>query len=326
MAERRWEAITGIAGTVLRFLMAAIFALAGCGAVLAQEADNAAGSDLLRYLFKAPLGEDIVQAIETGTYLRVGEDDLVIRWSHEVVLRMQEHEPPDILRGTFQLRNVINLQNADRDLYYLIAKAIEGQTYPLEMADFGIAVETDWPGMQARITERLPGLTDAMTASSIRAALPLFADGTVAALRPVNTLGLAYVLGFRRDGEIHSRTDVGPLSYFGVENAVVHTTGGLGEEEGDLVINWLVEPDPQAATAKLGTELRALARTADAQLGTESSSIIDTALAEGLVAGEEGHAIYDLEPGLMREIEFTAWITTEMVERFIRYKMMRLAP
>ena len=310
-----------IARIIRCFLAGAIFTLVSGGSVLAQDADG----ELVRFLFTPPLGEDVVQAIETSTYLRVEENETRIRWSHEVVLRMDEQLPPDMLKGTFQLRNVVNQENADRDLYYLIAKAIEGQTYPLEMLDLGIAYETDWPGIQARVTERLPALADAATVAAIRGALPLFADGTAAVLRPTNTIGLAHILGFPRSGALHTRDDIGKLTYFGIEDAVVEISGGRMEGD-DLGINWGVVPDPQAAAVRLSAELRALTQTMDQQLGTDSSRIIESAIAEGVEAGEMGHAIYDLEPGLMRQTTFDAWITTETVERFVRFEMTRLSP
>lgn len=304
-----------------RLLAAAIVALAYSGVALAQDASN----ELVRFLFTPPLGEDVVQGIETSIYLRVQDNETRIRWSHEVVLRMDEQVPPDILKGTFQLRNVVNQENADRDIYYLIAKSIEGQTYPLEMLDLGIAYETDWPGIQARVAERLPALADPATVASILGALPLFADGTAAVLRPTNTVALAHILSFPRSGALHTRDDVGKLTYFGIEDAVVETSGGK-VEGGELGINWGVMPDPQAAAARLSAELRALAQAMDQQLGTDSSQIIESAIAEGLEAGEMGHAIYDLEPGLMRQTTFDAWITTETVERFVRFEMTRLSP
>ena len=309
-----------IARTARRFLVGGLFALASCGIAIAQDT----GSELIRFLFTPPLGEDVVQAIETGTYLRVGDTEQVIRWSHEVVLRMDERLPPDMLKGTFQLRNVVDKENAAHDIYYLIAKAIEGQTYPLEMLDLGIAYETDWPAIQARIADRLLELTDPTAAASVLEALPLFADATLAVLRPTNTIGLAHILGFRRDGAVHGRDDAGKLTYFGIENAVVQTSGGRDGE--NLVVNWMVTPDPQAASAQLSAELRALTRLVDQQMGTDASQTIETAIAEGLEAGEEGRALYDLDPGLMREVTFNAWIVSESVERFVRFQMTRLEP
>ena len=306
-----------VARGMMRSLVLLMLALVPPGLAFAQ-------SDIeqLRYRFEPPLDTDIVQSVEVVSALGTPTLEHVERWTHEVVIRLDTFEA-DEFNGTFQLRNVVNVENAQDDLYYLIAKAVEGQTYSLRMLDFGMVSEVDWTAIRARIEARLPSLTDPANADMIKAALPLFDDPTKAVLRPIDIAGLAYVLPFRTDGELNERQDLGKLTYFGLDPVTVQIAGGFDPEVDSYILDWLVNVDSALAGTALASQLRSLAATMDSQ---GSAEIIEDAIAQGIVAAEDGYVLYDLDEGLLREAKITALISSDPVAYGIRISVSRQSP
>lgn len=285
-----------------------------------------AAAETLRYEFDPPLGIEIVQAVEIRTAIVALGTERIERWTHEVVITLDERTKDGDFSGTFQLRNVVDVENAEADVFYLMAKAIEGQSYPLVMYEFGMAAEVDWAAIKARIGETLPDLTTAENVAAVEAALPLFADPTKAVLRAIDAVGLTYVIPFRSDGELNTVDDLGGITYYGVEPAVIEVGGGRDPEVDAYIIDWLVTADSEVATKALADELRRLARTVDGTLGTDSSDTIEAAIAAGIQVAEDGYSIYDLEAGLLSQSTVTAIIYTEPVSYATRVTVERLSP
>ena len=283
-------------------------------------------ADTVRYKFDPPLGIAIVQSVDTRNATIALGGERVERWTHDVVMTLDETVGDDQFSGTFQLRNVVNVENAQDNVFYLIARAIEGETYDLVMYDFGLAAEVDWAAITARIGQTLPDLTGPENVAAVEAALPVFADPTKAVLRALDTVGLSYVIPFRADGELNTVETIGGLTYFAVEPSSVEVAGGLDAGIGEYIIDWLVTADVAVATAALADQLRGLADTVDAALGTDSSATIEAAIADGIQMAEDGYTIYDYELGLLRESTVTAIIHTEPVTYATRITVERLEP
>lgn len=314
------EVAMAIATLILR-LVVLLLALAPAGQVLAQEAET----EFLHYKFDPPLGTDIIQSVETASVLTTPDAKRMENWTHEVVIRLERRDG-DEFAGTFQLRNVVNLQNAEDDVYYLIAKALEDQIYSLRMADIGLAIEVDWSAIRPRIEEQLPRLTDPAKAAAVKAVLSAFSDHTQAVLRPINAAAQSYFLPFRRDGGLSERDDFGPATYFALDPAKVEVVGGLDQEANALILDWLVTSAPEVATAALGTQMRSIVSLADPQSTTGGSNIIEAAIAEGVEAAEDGYAIYEPEKGMMREVSINAVMVAGDFAHVTAYKLMRLSP
>ena len=289
---------------------------------------NAQGQDeeLLRYQFKPALGTEIVQSVETATALITSDFEHEERWSHEVIILLEETNAAGNFTGTFMLRNVINVENAQDDIHYLIAKAIEGERYELEMHPFGFATDIDWVSVRARVEHRLPALTAPANVEAIRAAMTMFSDPAKAVLRSIDLAALTYVIPFRRDGELHETADLGALTYFALEEGEVQVGGGLDPDIGEYILDWLVTNDTELATAALAPQLRSLAAVMDGRTGSDSTTTIDAAIDQGFEVAEDGYAVYDLDLGLLREATIVALISSEPVAFGARTKVTRLSP
>ena len=310
-----------VARYLVRCLAVLVLVLAPSGRAFAQATET----ELLYYKFDPPLDTDIVLAVETASALVMPDVEHVEGWSHEVVIRLDRLEGNEFT-GTFQLRNVVNVENAQDDIQFLIARALEGEIYPLRVAAVGLVTEVDWVAIRARIEDQLPRLTVPAHAAAIKAVLPVFTDPPKAVLRPVNAAAQAYFLTFRRDGELNERNDIGPATYFGLDPAKVEIGGGFDPEVDAFILDWLVTSEPEIATEALGSQLRSIIGLADPQDGTGASDILETAIAEGIEAAEDGYAIYVPDEGLMREVTVNAIMAAGDFAHVTRIKVTRVSP
>jgi hypothetical protein len=310
---------------VVRYLVHCLAVLVPLLALPGLAFAQATETELLYYKFNPPLDTDIVLEVKTASALVMPDVEHVEGWSHEVVIRLDRLEG-DEFTGTFQLRNVVDLENAQDDIQFLIARALEGEIYPLRVADIGLVTEVDWVAIRARIEEELPRLTTAANAAAIKAVLPVFTDPPKAVLRPINAAAQAYFLTFRRDGELNERTDIGPATYLGLDPAKVEIGGGFDPEVDAFILDWLVTSEPEIATEALGDQLRSIVGLANPQGGTGASDVIEAAIAEGIEAAEDGYAIYVPDQGLMREVSVNAIMAAGDFAHFTQVKVTRLAP
>lgn len=307
------------AETIVPCLVALVLATAP---VTAQDALP----ETARYKFDPPLGTSIIQSVETRNAIVALDTERAERWTHDVVITLDEAVGDGQFSGTFELRNVVDVENAQDNLFYLIARAIEGETFDLVMYDFGMAAGVDWAAIQARISETLPDLTGPENVAAVEAALPLFADPTRAVLRGIDIAGLTYAIPFRVDGEQSSIDTLGGITFYAVEPSVIEVVGGRDAETDEYILDWLVTAETEVATAVLADQLRGLAGTIDEVMGTDSSPTIEAAIAEGIVMAEDGSSIYDYELGLLRQSTVTAIIYTEPVSYATRISVERLSP
>lgn len=257
---------------LFRYAALLLLLVLGVSQVAAQEDPDA----LIRFRFNPPLNTPIVIQVESASGLGVGDEVFRKRWSHIIRLELHEHNGDEYI-GTFQLTNVTNLENGENDIVFLIARALEGETYAVTLHDLGMAKEVDWPRVEARLRERLLQVASAEMAGVVRAALPLAEDKTRLVLRPIDTIGLAYVLPFRRDGESYERRDLGMLSYFGIENTKMEISGGRDEED-RLVLSWLITAESDAAKKLLADQLQSLARSMDAEVASNAADVLGSGL------------------------------------------------
>src|SRR5690606_28219257 len=87
------------------------------------------GANRIRFGFFPPIGEDIVYRIDYRHERTFAKSRQVIDWSHEIHMRFTAKEPPDLIAGTFTIRAVVTREGNGDDIHYLIAKAVEGETY-----------------------------------------------------------------------------------------------------------------------------------------------------------------------------------------------------
>ncbi|MBJ3784920.1 hypothetical protein [Devosia sediminis] len=306
-----------VATRIVRFL---VLLLGLASPALAQDEQ-----DLLHYQYDPPLDTDIVHAFEIVSTVIVGEIEHVERWTHDVVIRLDEKDGEEFT-GTFELRNVVNLENAEEDFQYLVARSLEGEPFALRMLDLGLASEVDWPAIEARLEERIPELIEPAKADIVLASLDLIPDKTKVVLRPIDAIGQAYVFPFRKDGELHRLENAGKLTYLALDPAVIEIGGGFDQEPQAYILDWLVTPQSDLALEALEAELQRLANTLGSQLDGDSTSIIDQAVAEGINAAEDGYAIYDLDRGLVQEATITALIGSDAVAYGTRIKMTLTSP
>lgn len=306
-----------------RLLIAFFILVASVGAAFAQ----AAAGDTLRLGFFPPLGEDLVYRIEfSQEQASDGRTDRR-RWSHEVVIHLTGKRPPDLLEGRFTLRNVVDQEGSAEDPYYLIASAIEGESFDLQMLEAGPPVVVDWAGIKQRVSERSAGL-GGRTAAAMPQILPMFdPDGVTAVMRPLWVTGIAYLRAFARDGSTTTATGLDLPAFYPVKGAVLQSYGARLEGSDDLMFVWKITSDPKAASESLGREIQGIVRmlasgAGQADLGRQ----ITEALAQGVEALEGGVAIYDLTPGLMREVTFDARLVAGPFRRDTRIVITRLAP
>jgi hypothetical protein len=281
--------------------------------------------ELLHYEYDPPLDTDIVHAFEIVSTVIVREIEHVERWTHDVVIRLEEKEGEEF-SGTFELRNVVDVENAGEDFQYVVARALEGERFPLRMHDIGLASEIDWPAVEARLTERIPDLIGPAKADVILASLDLIPDKTKVVLRAIDAVGQAYIFPFRTDGELHRLENAGKLTYLALDPAVIEIGGGFDQEPQAYILDWLVTPESDLALDALEAELQRLGTTLGSRLGGDSSAIIDQAVSEGITAAEDGYAVYDLDQGLMRQATITALIGSEEVAYATRISMTLKAP
>ena len=296
--------------------------------VLLAPAARAQDDGLLRLGFFPPMDTDIVYRIEYRHDEDLAGAKASVGWEHEIVLRIAGREPPDLLAGTFTLRKVTDLEGAGRDPFYLIAKAIEGESHRLKMLDAGVPVEVDWPAISERVNRRLPALTDAATASTIRAALPGFGpDGVTGVMRPFWVTGTGYLRAFAKDGSLTTVNGLELPAFYPVSGSTLESYGGKLENSDDLLHVWRISSDRTAAAKALGPQLAGLAaRVAAGADRAKVQAMVDSAIAGGIEAIEGGVAVYDLTPGLMREVTLEARLVAGSLRRDTRIVITRLAP
>lgn len=306
----------------MAMLRLCVLLLAGLLATAAAAQDRP--EDLLRLGFLPPLGEDIVYRIDQHHEINYAGRQKINEWSHEVTIRLTAKEPPDLLVGTFSIGAVTPGPGVETDIAYTFAKAIEGETYALKMLELGAPVEIDWPAVRARIAERLPAVASPEAASVFKTVMPVFEpEGITAVLRPFWVTSVAYLRGFRRDGQVSVAEDLQLPAWFSVPKSRLEVHGGREENSEDFLFIWRLTADPEAAAQTLGPELVGLAAQA---AGPEMKAEMEAAVARGVTAEEGGIATYDLTPGLMRGIEFEARLSAGEISRHVQITITRLKP
>lgn len=313
-------------GAPMAVLRLCVLLIAAFFATTAATEENP--EDLLRLGFFPPLGQDIVYRIEQHHELKYAGRQKITEWTHELHMRLTAKEPPDTLAGTFSLRAVTPGPGVETDIAYLFAKAIEGESFTFRMLDLGAPVEIDWLAVKNRILERLPSLTDAETAALMERMMPVFEpDGVAAVMRPLWVSSVAYLRGFRRDGQVSVAQGVNVPAWLPVPGARLEVHGGRDQDSADLLFIWRLEADPAAAAAKLGPELVEMAvQAAGSEQADKMRTEMQAAVAKGVTALEGGIATYGLKPGLMRAVEFEARFGAGDISRRVQFWMTRLKP
>lgn len=284
--------------------------------------------DLLRFGFFPPMGEDIVYLVEHHHVLDFRGRQKVTEWSHELTLRLTGKEPPDMLAGTFSMRAVKAGPGVETDMTYMFARAIEGESFSFRMVQAGAPVEIDWPAVKRRILERLPTLTDPETAALMERVMPVFdPDGVAAVMRPLWVSSVAYLRGFRRDGQVTVAEDVNVPAWFPVPGARLEVHGGREEGTPDMLFIWRLTADPKAAAQTLGSELAGLAAQAAGPGEADTTwAEVEAAVARGVTAVEGGFATYSLKPGMLRAVEFEARFGAGDISRRVQFQITRVKP
>ena len=284
--------------------------------------------NLVRLGFFPPLDEDIVYRIDYRHERTFGSSRQVVDWTHELHMRLTRKEPPDLIAGTFSIRGVSAREGAGDDLHYLIARAVEGETYGFKMLEHGAPVETDWPAIRTRIAERLPQLADPRFAEMMVRALSVFdPDGVQAVMRPFWATSIGHLRAFNRDGTVSTVAGLNLPSWYQVPGSTLETYGGREEGTEDLFIAWRLTPPPGAARDVLGAELRRLGQqVSNPTERAEVQAMIDKVMTGDFEALEGAVATYDPTPGLMREIGLDARIVAGDFRRDMRIVITRLKP
>ena len=244
--------------------------LAAFGAIAQDNSE-----DLVRLGFFPPMNEDIVFRIQSVQEHSFRGNQRRAEWTHELHLRLTGEEPPDLLTGSFSIRAVRAVENVERDIAYLFARAIEDETYRFKMLRHGAPVEIDWAKVKVRFAERQHGLTDPATAAAIERLLPVFEpDGIGAVMRPLWVTSVAHLRSFRRDGTRTVTEGLDLPAWFFVPGSKLETYGGREEGSEDLLFIWRITPNPQAARDTLGPELATLAAQAGGLDGPEAEAIV----------------------------------------------------
>lgn len=284
--------------------------------------------DLLRLGFFPPMDEEIVYRVEHHHTLDFRGRQKVTQWSHEISLRLTGKEPPDLLAGTFSMRAVKPGPGVESDITYMFARAIEGESFAFKMLEAGAPVEIDWPAVKRRILERLPGLTTPEIAAAMTRVISIFdPDGVAAVMRPFWVSSVAYLRGFRRDGQVSAGEGLKVPAWFPVPGARLEVYGGREEGTADMLFIWRFTTDPAAAARTLGSELVALVgQAAGPGEAAKTRAEIEAAVAKGVTAVEGGFATYDLTPGLMRTVEFEARLVAGDLSRRVQFEITRVKP
>lgn len=308
-------AVFRLCGFVLTFLVA-------FGAIAQDNSE-----DLVRLGFFPPMDEDIVFRIQSVQEQSFRGNQRRAEWTHELHLRLTGEEPPDMMTGSYSIRAVRAVENVERDIAYLFARAIENETYPFKMLRLGAPVEIDWPRVKVRFAERLPGLTDPVTAAAIERLLPVFEpDGVGAVMRPLWVTSVAHLRPFRRDATWMVTEGLDLPAWFYVPGSNLETYGGREEGSEDLLFVWRIKPNPQSARDTLGPELATLAAQAGGLDVPEAEAVVAQAIADGLSVVEGGIVTYDPTPGLIRTVEFEARLGAGDLNRRVEIRIERLKP
>lgn len=283
--------------------------------------------DKIRFGFFPPLGEDIAYSVEYRHDQDFGGRKQAVHWTHEVFFRMDRAEAGNTHSGTFSIRAVSDREGAANDLAYLIARAVEGETYAVKTMH-GVPIEVDWPSIKARVETRLPQLAGREMAAMILPVLPVFGpDGVNAVLRPFWATGPGYLWSFNRDNSISTEEGLDLPSWFQVPGSTLSTYGGRAEDTDDLMLVWRLEPTRDQAARKLGPELKGLATSiAGSVPRAEVEARLAGALAGGIEAIEGGVAIFDLTPGIMRSFQLNTRLVAGDLRREAEITITRLKP
>jgi len=90
------------------------------------------------------------------------------------------------------MQAVTDRERGSKDLFYLIAKAIEGETFQFSIAHiYGAPMAVDWQAVEQRVRARLAKLSDRPMAIMAGQALPMLRN-ELALMRPlwVNSVGI----------------------------------------------------------------------------------------------------------------------------------------
>ncbi|MHA6684764.1 hypothetical protein [Mesorhizobium sp. A556] len=284
-------------------------------------------AETLRFGFFPPLGKDIIYRVDYRHEQTFGSTRKVVDWTHEVHLRVMAEEPNGQHSGTFSIEAVNGREGAAQDASYLIAKAIEGQTYTLSMLH-GVLTETDWQAIKARLVDQLPQVADPKTAAAIVRALPLFeANGINAVLRPFWATGIGYIRAFNRAGTVAVVQDMDLPSWFQIAGSTLEIQGGKLEDSDDMLIVWRLAPNAEAARSHIGPELRNLVEAiTDTAERAEVQALVEKALAGGVEAIEGGIFTWDPTPGFMRSVQLDTRIVAGEFRRDVKIEITRLKP
>jgi hypothetical protein len=307
---------------MLRFYAGVLLTL-----LLAQAAQAQAPPDRIRFGFFPPLDSDIVYRIDYRSEEKLNGTPRVVDWSHEVQMRLSSKETGGIHNGTFSLRAVTAQKQAGSDINYVIARALEGETFAVQLQS-GVPIKVDWPTIKARLRKRLPEVTDARTARLIVQAFPVFEpDGVSAVLRPFWATAIGYLRAFNRDGSSAVFENMDVPSWFQIPGSTLTTRGGNEEGTKDLLMIWTLKSDPKMASKKLEPELRKLAETTVSPADRPHVQAMLARLLTGEVeAVEAGTATFDQTPGLMRNFQLFTKLAVGEFHRDTKLVIKRVTP
>lgn len=295
--------------------------------LLAQTAQAQAPPDRIRFGFFPPLNSNIVYRVDYHSEQTLNGTPRAVDWSHEVHMRLSSKEAGGIHNGTFSLRAVTAKERAESDTNYIIARALEGETFAVQLQS-GVPVNVDWPTIKTRLRKRLPEVTDARMAQLIVQAFPVFEpDGVSAVLRPFWVTAIGYLRAFNRDGSNAVFENMDVPSWFQIPGSTLTTRGGNEENSKDLLMIWTLKSDPKLASKKLGPELRKLAETTTSPADRPHvQAMLGKLLAGEIEAIEAGSATFDRTPGFMREFQLFTKLTVGAFHRDAKLVIKRVTP
>jgi hypothetical protein len=307
---------------LLRICLGILLAL-----TIAQPARADDAADRIRFGFFPPMDEDIVYRVDYRSEQTLAGTPRVVNWSHEVHMRIGAKEEPDIHSGTFSLRAVKAKEGADNDLTYIVARALENETFAFKLVA-GVPYEVDWPAIRARLEPRLPQVAHPEMAKMIASVMPtLEAAGANAVLRPFWATGIGYLRAFKRDGSVETVENMDLPSWFQIPGSTLSTYGGNEEGTEDMLMMWRLVPPPQAASRKLGPEIRQItAALTSAPERAKAKPMLEKLLAGEIEALEGGIATFDRTPGLMRRLQLDVRLIIGDFRRDTNIVITRLAP
>jgi hypothetical protein len=295
--------------------------------LVAQTALAQAPPDRIRFGFFPPLNTDIVYRIDYHGEEKLDGTPRVVDWSHEVLLRISSKEADGIHNGTFSLRAVTAQKRPESDVYNIIARALEGETFTVQLQS-GVPVKVGWPAIKERLRKRLPEVTDARMAQMIVQAFPVFEpDGVSAVLRPFWVTAIGYLRAFNRDGSSAVFENLDVPSWFQIPGSTLTIRGGNEEGTKDLLMIWTLKSDAKTASQKLGPELRKLAETVASPADRPRvQAMLDKLLAGEVEAIEGGSATFDPTPGLMRHFQLFTRLSVGEFRRETKLVIKRVTP